>query len=141
MSAAHSIISACKKARQTGPDSWVACCPAHEDKNPSMTVRETPEGMVLVHCFAGCSLEDICGAVGVKVEDLFPEKLERTVPKFRGQPFSAADVLRCLATEALVAAVIASDMHTKGSVSEVDRKRLWVAATRLRNAKDIALGS
>jgi hypothetical protein len=34
----------------------MACCPAHDDRNPSLSVRRAPDGRVLVHCFAGCSL-------------------------------------------------------------------------------------
>lgn len=33
---------------------WTARCPAHEDRNPSLSIREGREGRVLVKCFAGC---------------------------------------------------------------------------------------
>lgn len=34
-------------------------CPIHEDRNPSMTVRDTGDGGTHVHCFAGCDWRDI----------------------------------------------------------------------------------
>jgi DNA primase len=34
--------------------SWLAKCPAHEDRNPSLSIREGEDGQVLVHCHAGC---------------------------------------------------------------------------------------
>jgi hypothetical protein len=37
----------------------MACCPAHDDRNPSLSVRRAPDGRVLVHCFAGCSLDAV----------------------------------------------------------------------------------
>ena len=53
-------------------DGWTARCPAHEDKSPSLSIREE-NGKVLVHCFAGCSVEAICSALEVNVRDLFTE--------------------------------------------------------------------
>jgi DNA primase len=38
--------------------SWTACCPAHNDKGPSLAIRETEDGRVLLHCFAGCETLD-----------------------------------------------------------------------------------
>ena len=39
--------------RQTGLDQWMARCPSHEDKTPSLSIREGDDGRVLLHCFAG----------------------------------------------------------------------------------------
>ena len=47
-------------------------CPSHDDRLPSLTVRECPDGRVLLHCFAGCSAAEVIGAVGMSMEDLFP---------------------------------------------------------------------
>jgi len=49
---------------------YVACCPAHEDKSPSLSVREGEKG-ILVHCFAGCTLDEVCGALRLTLQDLF----------------------------------------------------------------------
>ncbi len=46
-------------------------CPAHEDKTPSMSVSETRDGRVLVHCFAGCSQEAVIAAL--KSAGLWPD--------------------------------------------------------------------
>src|SRR4051812_36861562 len=40
-------------ARQSG-EGWVARCPTHNDRTPSLSISETEEGRVLVHCHAGC---------------------------------------------------------------------------------------
>ena len=52
---------------------YQACCPAHDDKNPSMAITETADGKVLVKCFAGCTADEIVGAIGLELKDLFPE--------------------------------------------------------------------
>jgi putative DNA primase/helicase len=48
---------------------WKALCPAHRDKNPSLSIHKT-DGRILIHCFAGCTVEAICGAVGIGIHDL-----------------------------------------------------------------------
>ena len=58
----------------TGRDGkYTARCPAHEDKTPSLSITEAEDGKVLIKCHAGCPVEDIVGAVGLEVKDLFPE--------------------------------------------------------------------
>ena len=56
--------------RPRGGDKWSAKCPAHVDKSPSLSVREGDRG-ILVHCFSGCPIEDICTALNLRVCDLF----------------------------------------------------------------------
>lgn len=60
--------------RRSG-DGWSARCPAHDDKHPSLSVRETADDTVLVRCHAGCETQAILDAVGLKFSDLFPERL------------------------------------------------------------------
>ena len=50
----------------------MAICPAHPDKNPSLSIRED-NGRILVHCFAGCPVEDICALAQIEIRDLFTE--------------------------------------------------------------------
>jgi hypothetical protein len=50
---------------------WVALCPAHPDRSPSLSIREGDDGRTLVHCFAGCSVDSIVAALGLKLSDLF----------------------------------------------------------------------
>jgi hypothetical protein len=50
----------------------MAQCPAHPDKNPSLSIRAT-EGQVLVYCFAGCATSDVIAAVGLTNSDLFDD--------------------------------------------------------------------
>jgi hypothetical protein len=52
-------------------DAWMARCPAHEDRVPSLGIREGRNGRVLLHCFAGCTVEAICAAIGIRVTELF----------------------------------------------------------------------
>jgi 5S rRNA maturation endonuclease (ribonuclease M5) len=49
---------------------WTARCPAHDDRRASLSVTEAGDKL-LIHCHAGCRIEDICAAVGLSVKDLF----------------------------------------------------------------------
>jgi len=60
------------KARRISRARWTAVCPAHDDRQPSLSIREGRGGRTLLHCFAGCSLRTIVEAVGLRVSDLFP---------------------------------------------------------------------
>ena len=49
-------------ARRTG-STWMARCPAHEDREPSLSISAGPDGKVLVHCHAGCDQHDVVAAL------------------------------------------------------------------------------
>ena len=65
----EALLARLEGVRRTGPSSWMARCPAHPDRNPSLSVS-VKEGKVLVHCFAGCAPEAVLGAVGLTWRDL-----------------------------------------------------------------------
>jgi hypothetical protein len=48
-----------------------AKCPAHEDRSPSLSVSPGRDNRMLLHCFAGCRVEDVLGAVGWRMVDMF----------------------------------------------------------------------
>jgi len=52
---------------------WSARCPAHEDRRPSLSVSEGDDGRALVRCHAGCTVESICDAVGLRLSDLMTD--------------------------------------------------------------------
>ena len=58
---AERIAHALDKGRRSG-SGWVACCPAHDDANPSLSVTDNPDGGApLVHCHAGCPQDAVLG--------------------------------------------------------------------------------
>ena len=59
--------------KKTGGNSYVARCPAHDDKSPSLAVSVAEDGRILMHCFAGCSTSDVMSSLGLGLADLFPE--------------------------------------------------------------------
>jgi hypothetical protein len=49
-----------------------ARCPAHDDRNPSLSVGVGDDGRLLVHCQRGCALGDVLRPIGLTIKDLFP---------------------------------------------------------------------
>lgn len=68
---AEALLSRLRGVRRNG-NGWIALCPAHADSNPSLSIRER-DGKILLHCFAGCTVEAICASLEIKMGDLFSE--------------------------------------------------------------------
>lgn len=49
----------------------MARCPAHRDRNPSLSIAEGRDGRVLLTCFAGCAVTAILGTMHLRMKDLF----------------------------------------------------------------------
>jgi len=55
---------------------FMATCPAHGDKYPSLSVTPSVE-MALIYCFAGCSTPDVMAALGLALGDLYDNPKEK----------------------------------------------------------------
>lgn len=133
---ADKLLNQLSKVKRTGNESWVACCPAHADKNPSMTITEKDDGRVLVHCFAGCSVESILGAVGLTFDDLYPERVADPYAPVKPEriPFNPRDVIAALSTESLIVALAGAQLANGEPLADDDRKRLMLAVSRIQEA-------
>jgi len=123
--------------------SWTACCPAHDDKGPSLAIRHVDDGRILLHCFAGCQVESVLAAVGMDFGDLFPPDEKRRNYPTEGKPrvkpaFYASDLIRILAFEALVVSICAHDTRKGKKLSDDDYERLKVAQQRIEEVMHYA---
>lgn len=57
-------------AKRSG-DGWKAKCPVHDDRDPSLSIREGSDGRALIKCHAGCQTNDVLAGIGLKPRDLF----------------------------------------------------------------------
>lgn len=66
---AEDVAKGLAKPRRSG-NGWTACCPAHDDQRPSLSISDGLDGKVLLHCFAGCRFEDIAAALQARGVEL-----------------------------------------------------------------------
>ena len=134
------ILSRLEKVKRTGRNNWLACCPAHEDRSPSMTLHASDTGKIVVRCFAGCSFEEIVGAVGLGWEPWFPPKQECDFAPAIRRPFPAADVLEAVSSEAFYVAYMAATMAHGYQLEPRDKALLEQSYDRIMEARRLAIG-
>lgn len=130
------LVSRLRKVKKLGRNRFLACCPAHDDKTPSLSLMQKDDGRVLLHCFAGCAVADVLDAVGLEFKDLMPEHLG----SFGATKFPAADVLAALENEAYVVQVIAGEMKKTKQLSNEQINRLSRAVDRISEARSLTNG-
>lgn len=133
------LLNRLEKVKLRGRGQWIACCPHHSDKSPSMTIRELDDGRILLHCFAGCPPNDILASIGLRFSDLFPDKLGDSLRPMR-RPFNAHDVLEALSRELLIARISSADIAKGRELSPRDRQRMEQARQRIAAAERLANG-
>jgi hypothetical protein len=139
MSAATKVLDRLTRVRQSGTGRWMARCPSHEDSGPSLSIRETDDGRVLLHCFGGCANGDVLAAMGLRMADLFDKPIAHHLPPVRGG-FSAREILELNANEVMVAALLVSDAETR-QLTGNEKARLAQAAARLLKAQALVHGT
>jgi hypothetical protein len=64
------VFAVLVQAKHTGAGHWKARCAAHNDRSPSLAIREGEDGQVTLFCRAGCSLDAILAALHLVRDDL-----------------------------------------------------------------------
>ena len=132
MSAA-TLLDRLEGVRATGPGRWVARCPAHQDRSPSLSIREIDD-RVLVHDFAGCAAADVLAAVGLRLSDLFSDRPPFEAPhdeKRRIPRVPLRDLVPLLRHETHIVALIGADMLSSRTIEQDSWDRLAEATRRV----------
>lgn len=130
------ILERLEKVRHKGGGQYSACCPAHDDKSPSLSVRETDE-KVLLHCFGGCSPSEVLAALGLSLSDLYVKPLGDHGPLPKQRRWDTRALLLMLAHEALALQVFAHDLARGKPLDRETKARLDEAAWRVRRAAEL----
>lgn len=125
---AHDIVARLDHCRQVSSDSWMARCPSHDDRGPSLSIKDVGDGRTLIHCFAGCGANEVLDALGMDYSDLYP-------PQDRHQ-YAAERRHRERAVDELAVEIAMADMRKGKTLSEADKQRAREALYRMDN--DIA---
>jgi hypothetical protein len=82
---AADFVARLEGARRSGPG-WIARCPAHDDRTPSLSVVRGADGRTLLYCHAGCTTDAILAAMGFSWTDVFADEPCRARPKVGTKP-------------------------------------------------------
>lgn len=139
-SPADRLLGRLDGVRETAARQWVARCPSHDDRSPSLSVRELDDGTLLVHCFGGCDASDVLGAVGLGLADLYPKRPDDhrrhgTRPR---QRWDCRGLLQLLAREADVVALCALELGEGRALQPLDLARLRDAHRRVHQIAEVA---
>ena len=66
------LLSRFDAVRPTG-SGYSARCPVHEDRVSSLSISQGDDGRALIHCHAGCALDDILISLGLSLSDLYDD--------------------------------------------------------------------
>lgn len=134
------LLSRLHKVRKNGKD-YVACCSAHEDKSPSLTITEKEDGRILIHCFAGCSPNDVLAAVGLEFKDIMPENVGFHRRKKSSRPFNALDVLYAVRSDFTLGLIACKDIQAGKVLTEDESLNFARLIGRVTMAIELAGGT
>jgi hypothetical protein len=130
------VLARLERVRPNGAGKWIALCPAHDDRNPSLAIKDDGD-KVLLHCFAGCGNSDVLGAIGLDYKDLFADSLN---------PVAANDYKRkklesIISDEKIVLMIARGSLDNGFELSQTDLDRVDLANKRIAKAKTVINGS
>jgi hypothetical protein len=119
---AQALIERLESVKVLGNDRWLARCPAHKDGRPSLSVRDVGDGRTLVHCFAGCTADEVLSAAGLEWSALFAESPKAWPGRWQNmsEPKYERETLEHFRQELLVATIILGDVLA-GRPADVQR--------------------
>lgn len=134
----ENVLLRLEGVRARGDGRWIARCPAHEDKSPSLSIQNAGD-KVLLTCFAGCETAAVLDAIGLSWSDLFEPKPHHEAPQRKAvRPFSDRDLLTLLTEESMVAVLGCIDTVVSGKpLSGEDVRRLDLARSRIERVMEV----
>lgn len=112
------VLNNLDKVKTIGNGKYKACCPAHDDSNPSLSITEKGD-KILFKCWAGCSTQDILDSTGLTWNDLFLKPLTNEQRSQRKQALTESE----LNTERLVLEIARQDREKGYKLSQQDLQR------------------
>lgn len=129
----QSLLNRLHKVKKTGNGQYIACCPAHDDKSPSLAVRQLDDGKILLRCFSGCDANAIVSAVDLSLSDLFPPSDNFGYAKQKRSGFSAWQLIHVSRNDLVRLLIIANDLHKIEALPDDDRSFIHEVIMRLND--------
>ena len=128
----ESLLARLDGVKKNGADKWMACCPAHDDSDPSLAIKITQDGRILLHCFAGCDALSIVHSLDLTLSDLFPDGATGNWLSEFMRPKTSS--YKSFEQDRLLMIVAASDKRKGNRGTPADTKAQDAAFQRLRSS-------
>ncbi len=135
MTNAEKLLSRLEDVRENSPGRWMAKCPGHDDRSPSLSIRETDDGRILMHDFAGCDAQSVLAAIGLTFSDLYDRPLSHHAQPTRNR-IPARDLIGMIDHEALIVGMIGASMLENKKIDAETWDRLATAVRRIGEVRD-----
>lgn len=132
------LLNRLNKVKRTGDGKYMACCPAHQDRSPSLAINDLGDGRILLNCFSSCDTYSILRSIGLEWADVMPESTIDHNLKPVKQIIYAAEALVLLRHETQVILAIAYEMKKNKTVDDEITKRLEKAMQIIHKASEAA---
>lgn len=129
------LLGRLERVVDRGFGQFLARCPAHDDTNPSLSIKVLDDGRVLIHCFAGCAIDQVLGALRLELSDLYPN----SPPPANASTarWNYLDLLLMARREMQVAVIALGDVLADRPINESDRERPLAAQSRLTKLLEV----
>jgi len=128
------FLNKLNKVTQKGNGKWLACCPVHNDKSPSLGIDDD-NGVVLIHCFGcGASGPEVAEKLGIDISELFPPRENVDYENYKRQSrvyFNPGHVIDALFDEILISTIIIDGIIKDPSQASQVKDRLVTALSRI----------
>ena len=130
------LLAKLDKVRKQGKG-YVACCPSHDDSDPSLSLTELDDGRILIKCFAGCDTYEIVSAIGFSLSDLFPHPgLNNQYRQFQSLEITTKKPNNKIEHEKMILEIAKQDRANGKRLNPIDLERERLAFMRVKkNAK------
>ena len=121
------------KAKDIGADAFRCCCPAHDDRSPSLEVKHDVD-RVLLHCWTGCATADVLDLFGLTFADLYdpdPDRGDRSNGRTISKPAPAPSADRAAEVREMLAEARAAEAEKL----PVPVEGVWSAVDALRRGE------
>lgn len=126
------LLARLEGVRRVGDGRWTAKSPLRpRQRTGSLSIRELADGRVLLHDFAGASVDEILRAVGLELVDLYPPRVadDRRLARER-RPFTVGEAVRALRGELYVVWILLADLGDGAPIDDATRQRARLARRR-----------
>ena len=124
------IIIAALDAKRQGKR-YIAKCPAHDDRSPSLMISEREDGSTGIHCFAGCQPDDILAAVGLDKKEAWKPRPEYNTSQHRASCERTSRIIALTISERKGLAGISAYLALGGAVQAATLRRYDEIVTSL----------